>query len=235
MTQQLWWYAVRASGVVAWVLVTASVVWGLLLSARATTKPRPAWVLDLHRFLGGLTFVFLAVHLVGLLVDEWVGFGPRDLFVPMAAGYRPGALAWGIVATYLLVAVQVTSMLMRRVPRRVWHGIHLSSFVVFATTTVHALTAGTDSTRLPTRVFALVSVALVTALTVNRLVLAVLAARRRRAVGARLPAHRSGAVARTLRPVDEAIEEVVRRGDARHRSVARLGHHRTRDPRGTPR
>jgi uncharacterized membrane protein YidH (DUF202 family) len=234
MNQQLWWYTVRASGLVAWVLVTAAVLWGLLLSSKSTKRPRPAWVLDLHRFLGGLTFVFLAVHLVGLTFDKWVGFGPRQLFVPMASDYRPGAVTWGIVATYLLVAIEITSLLMTKLPRRVWHTVHLASFVVFGFTTVHVLTAGADADATPTRLFAIVSCSLVVMLTIYRVIARVLAIRQRRALRVRLRGH-DALVARTLRPVDEAIEEVVSGGDARHRTVARHGHHRSRMSRGTPR
>jgi predicted ferric reductase len=230
VTQQLWWYAVRASGVVAWVLVTASVVWGLLLASRSTTRPRPAWVLDLHRFLGALTLVFLAVHLVGLLFDKWVGFGPRELFVPMASEYRPGALTWGIVALYLLVVVEVSSRLMRWIPRRAWHAIHCSSFAMFAMTTTHVLTAGTDARRLPTIVFAWVSSLLVVGLLSFRVVARVLAARRRTALRRRLESHER-LPGRSLEPVDDAIGDLVRRRDP----AARHGHHRTGAPRSTPR
>ena len=234
MTQQLWWYSVRASGVVAWVLVTAAVVWGLLLSSRSTTRPRPAWVLDLHRFLGGLTFVFLAVHLVGLLFDKWVGFGPRELFIPMASEYRPGALAWGIVAMYLLIAVEVTSLAMKRLTRRAWHAIHLASFVVFAMTTVHVLTAGTDARRAPVQVFAWASCVIVAGLTVLRIVTRAAAARRRRLLVARLGTH-DALPTRTLGPLDDALDELRQDESRRHRMAARLGHHRGTEPRSTPR
>lgn len=239
MTQALWWYSVRASGLVAWALVTATVVWGLVLSSRTTRRPRPAWVLDLHRFLALLTWVFLAAHLVGLTFDAWVGFGPRELALPMASRYRPGAVAWGIVATYVLAAVHITSILMARLPRRLWHLIHLGSFVVFAFTTVHVLTAGTDSARLPTRVFAVASCALVVVLVVVRIAARVMAGRRTagapRAGHVPWPRAHDGAPARTLRPVDEAIGEVVSRGDRRDRTVARHGNHRRGVSRGTPR
>ncbi len=230
MTQQLWWYAVRASGVVAWVLVTASVVWGLLLASRSTTRPRPAWVLDLHKFLGALTLAFLGVHLVGLLFDKWVGFGPRELFVPMASEYRPGALAWGIIALYLLGVVEVSSRLMRWIPRRAWHTIHLLSFVVFVMTTVHVLTAGTDARRLPTVVFAWASSLLVAGLLMFRVTVRVLAARRRSALRGRLEAHER-LPSRSLEPIDDAIGDLVRRRDP----AARHGHHRSGAPRSTPR
>ena len=62
----------------------------------------------------------------------------------MASSWRPGAVAWGVVATYLLVAIQVTSWLMRRLPRRVWHSIHLGSFPLFGMASVHGFQSGAD-------------------------------------------------------------------------------------------
>lgn len=143
------WYVARASGLVAWSLVTVSILWGLALSSRLIRRRgAPAWLLDLHRFLGSLTLVFTAVHLVSLYIDKFVPFTPRELFVPMATSYRPGPVAWGIVGLYLLVAVQVTSWLKRRIPRRLWHSVHLSSFGLFGVATLHGFTTGTDNTNL---------------------------------------------------------------------------------------
>ena len=82
-------------GLVGWALATASVLFGLLLSGRITRTPKPAWVLDLHRFLGGLTVVFVGVHLLGLWLDSYVHFGPSELFLPFASSWKPGAVAWG--------------------------------------------------------------------------------------------------------------------------------------------
>ncbi len=185
MSAQLWWYTARAGGLVAWALATASVVWGLLLSGRLTARrPKPAWVLDLHRFLGGLTVVFVGVHVLALWLDSFVHFGAAELFVPLASGWKPGAVAWGIVALYLLLAVEVTSLLQRRIPRRWWHAVHLTSFGLFGFATVHALTAGTDAGTTPVVWFALFGTLLVA---VNLTVLRVVSRR----VG-RAPARRSG-------------------------------------------
>ena len=63
----------------------------------------------------------------------------------MASAWRPGAVTWGGVALYLLLVVQVSSWLMRRIPRRLWHRIHLLSFAVFAAGTIHGALAGADS------------------------------------------------------------------------------------------
>ena len=143
--EKLSWYVARSSGLVAWALVTASVVWGLALSSRMIRRRGvPAWLLALHRYLGTLSIVFVVVHLLALVADNYVPYGWKELFVPMATKWRPGATAWGIAGFYLLVAIQVTSWLMRFLPRRVWHAVHLSSFALFAAGSVHGFKAGAD-------------------------------------------------------------------------------------------
>jgi DMSO/TMAO reductase YedYZ heme-binding membrane subunit len=148
VTSQVWWWAARASGIVAWAVTAAAVAWGLALSSKVVRKRRiPAWLLDLHRYLGTLLLVFIAIHLGALAADDFTDFGVRELFVPMASAWKPGAVAWGIVAMYLVLVVQISSWFMRRLPRRLWHGVHLLSFAVFATATVHGVLAGTDRSR----------------------------------------------------------------------------------------
>src|SRR3954469_15216146 len=100
------WYLARASGLVSWALLAAATLWGLALSTRALgARPRPNWLLDLHRWLGGTALAFTAVHVVALLVDQYVHFGVIDVVVPFAASWHPVGVAWGIVGAYLLLAV----------------------------------------------------------------------------------------------------------------------------------
>jgi DMSO/TMAO reductase YedYZ heme-binding membrane subunit len=147
---KLYWFVARSSGMVAWSVCTASILWGLALSTRLIRRRgAPAWLLDLHRFLGLLSVVFTGVHMLALYLHSKIEFkeypfGPGELFILWRSVYRPGPVAWGIVAFYLLVAVQITSWLMKRIRRKIWHTIHLSSFLIFGTATVHAFTAGTD-------------------------------------------------------------------------------------------
>ena len=141
----VWWYVARSSGLVAWGLAALSVLWGLLLSTKVLRrKVRPNWLLDLHRFLGGLTVVFIAIHLIGLVLDPYVDFGTAQILVPFASTWKPLAVAWGVVAFYLLLAVELTSLLRKRIPKRWWRAVHLSSYGIFVLGTVHLLTAGTD-------------------------------------------------------------------------------------------
>lgn len=145
-TSQMWWYLARSGGIVAWVLLACSTVWGLLLSTKLFgRRPRPAWLLDLHRFLGGLGLVFTGVHVIGLVLDSYVHFGPVEILVPFASSWQPAAVAWGVIGAYLLLAVELTSLLRARLPRPLWRTTHLLSFPLFGFSTLHALTAGTDA------------------------------------------------------------------------------------------
>ncbi len=143
-----WWVA-RSGGIVAWALCTASIVWGLALSTRLIRRRgAPAWLLDLHRFLGSLSLVFTVVHIVGLYLDKYSNYRLAQVLVPLQT-MRKGlpssaAVAWGVVGLYLIVAIQLTSWMMRKMPRKVWHAIHLSSFLLFVVATVHGFQAGHD-------------------------------------------------------------------------------------------
>jgi DMSO/TMAO reductase YedYZ heme-binding membrane subunit len=135
----------RASGLVAWASLGAAVVWGLLVATRAPMRAGAAWVLSVHRFLAALAVTFTAIHLGGLVADSTVHFGPSEMLMPMASRWRPGAVAWGVVALYLLVAIEVSSLAMRRLPRRLWRGLHRLSTGLFVLSSAHLLQAGTDA------------------------------------------------------------------------------------------
>jgi DMSO/TMAO reductase YedYZ heme-binding membrane subunit len=178
MSSQVFWFTARASGIVAWGLAAASVVWGLALSTRLLgRRPRPGWLLDLHRFLGGLALSFTGVHVLSVLADSYVHFSLLNLLVPLTGDWHPLAVAWGILGLYLLLAVELTSLARTRLPRALWRRVHYASFFVFAATTVHGLTAGTDA-QSPALLLAYLTVsALVAGLTASR----VLASTRRSA------------------------------------------------------
>ncbi|MGB8861718.1 MAG: ferric reductase-like transmembrane domain-containing protein, partial [Ilumatobacteraceae bacterium] len=100
---------------------------------------------ELHRHLARLTVLLLAVHLGALVADNWVRFGLADLLVPGASRWRPAAVAWGVVAMWLLVAVQVASWPSLRLRRRWWRAVHLLSYPAWCLAAVHAVLAGTDA------------------------------------------------------------------------------------------
>jgi predicted ferric reductase len=113
-------------------------------------------LIDLHRWLGGLTVSFVAIHLAALVADSYVHFGLAELVVPFASSWKPGAVALGVIATWGLIAVQATSLMMKRLPRRTWRWIHMTSYAVFLATSFHAAFAGTDASN---RLYVVTSVA----------------------------------------------------------------------------
>ena len=106
---------------------------------------RPNWLLDLHRFLGAAAVVLTVIHVGSIVADSYVHFGLVDVLVPFAASWHPAAVAWGVVGLYLLLAVEITSLLRSRLSKRAWRATHFLSFPLFAMATIHGLTAGTDA------------------------------------------------------------------------------------------
>lgn len=149
MSDQFFWFATRGAGIMTWLAACASTLVGLMMSSRVLGR-RPAipWLLDLHRFLGAMSMLFLGVHLVTLWLDEFVSFGLAELLVPWVA-HVPGltrlSLALGVLAGWLLAAVQLSSLIKDRLPPNTWHTIHLTSFGVLIAGAVHGLEAGSDS------------------------------------------------------------------------------------------
>jgi DMSO/TMAO reductase YedYZ heme-binding membrane subunit len=147
MPDQLMWWLSRATGLVAGMLLVASLVWGVLLATRAL-KPvdRPAWLLAVHRWFSALACIGVVLHMVTLVGDNYVHFGWRELFVPGGSPWRTVPIALGVVAFYLLVLVQGSSLMMKRLSKRTWRSIHLLSYAAVWLTMLHAAYAGTDVT-----------------------------------------------------------------------------------------
>jgi sulfoxide reductase heme-binding subunit YedZ len=147
MNPQVWWYIARAAGIIAWLFITASVLWGIMLSTKLfPVHRRPAWLLDLHRGLGAMSVLFLTTHVAALIADNWIHFDIIDVAVPFASEWKPWQVALGVFAMWGLVIVEVTSLAMKRLPKKVWRGIHFTSYLTFLLTSLHGTFAGTDAT-----------------------------------------------------------------------------------------
>ena len=171
MNNHLWWYIARSGGIVAWITLAVSMFWGLALSSRFLGKrPKPNWMLDLHRFVGGFATVFTVIHVVSLLFDKYINFSVVNLLVPFTGSYHTVAVAWGVIAMYMLVAVEITSLLRKKLSKQSWRLIHYLSFPLFALATFHLLWVGTDRNTVPLRVGVLTAVAAVCVATVMRLI-----------------------------------------------------------------
>ena len=138
------WYVARSSGIVAYLLLSGSVVLGVLMAGRARlTWPRFA-VEEVHRFLAILTGVFIVLHGGALLLDTVVPFSLARELVPFTTAYRPFAVGLGVVAAELTAAVGISNALRSRLPHGVWRRVHYLTLAVWAFATLHGLLAGTD-------------------------------------------------------------------------------------------
>lgn len=170
MSEQFWWYVTRASGMVAAVLLVLTLIWGLLITTKLIDRRGlPAWLTDLHRYLGGLSVVFIGVHLAALVFDSYLEFSWSDLFVPFASSWKAGPVAWGVGAFWGLVVVEGTSLLQRRMKRSVWRGLHFLSYPVALMTAIHAVQAGTDAGNVVFRAVSIGLILVLSALTLFRI------------------------------------------------------------------
>ena len=146
MSSQVWWIASRSAGLIAWAMLSLSIIWGLQLSTKTMKKAikRP-WLLGTHQTLGGLATVFVLVHTVTLLFDKFTNFNLIDLFVPFSSSWHPVWVAWGVVGAWMLLAVEVTSLIKKHLSKKVWHSIHMLSFLLWIVGTIHGFLSGPDS------------------------------------------------------------------------------------------
>jgi sulfoxide reductase heme-binding subunit YedZ len=146
LAENVTWYVARGGGIVAFALLTVSVLIGLGLSGRARLERWPRFALtDVHRFAGVLAGSFIGLHVLMLLLDDYMPFSIVDVVVPGVAGYRPLATAIGVVAAELLVAVALTNRFQKRLSYRFWRRMHYANFAVWLLALVHGITAGSDT------------------------------------------------------------------------------------------
>ena len=140
------WYATRATGLVTLLLLTASVVLGILTAARVTGVAWPRFLtIGLHRNLSLLVLVFLALHVGTTVVDSYTAISLADAFVPFMSSYKTVWLGLGAVAADLLIALAVTSLLRQRIGHRAWRAVHWCGYLCWPVALVHSAGIGTDA------------------------------------------------------------------------------------------
>ncbi len=140
------WFGARALGLVAFGLATASVVLGIATSTRAGDKVAGRGsIADVHRVVALLTVIALAGHILLLVLNRYMAFGPVEILVPFASSYRPIWTAAGVVAAYLLLAVFGSFYIRGLLGYRTWRALHYATFGVFVAASLHGILSGTDS------------------------------------------------------------------------------------------
>ncbi len=141
-----YWYLARGTGVVAQLLLTASVVLGVLGSLRFAIAPRwPRFTIDaLHRDVSLLVIVVLAVHILTSVLDSFAPVNLVDAIIPLASAYRPVWMGLGALAFDLVLALVITSLVRRRLGYRAWRAVHWLAYVSWPVAVLHGLGTGSD-------------------------------------------------------------------------------------------
>ncbi len=148
MKDPTFWILARASGLTAYVLLTFSMLAGLVVKSRPFGRAvKAAAVVDVHRFLTLLALGAIALHGLALTLDSTVRISLPALLVPGLSPYRPLATALGVLAAELAAGIVVSFPLRKKIGTRAWRRLHWGTYGVFAAATVHGLAAGTDTTR----------------------------------------------------------------------------------------
>jgi sulfoxide reductase heme-binding subunit YedZ len=139
------WYAARAGGVVAYILLSAVILIGLALAGKERVPGWPRFALeDVHRFGGLLVGAFVSAHALMILIDSQAHMSLAQLLIPFSASYRPLWTGLGTVAAELLLALAVANHYRKRISYRLWRRSHYLNFAVWIAATAHGLGAGTD-------------------------------------------------------------------------------------------
>ena len=145
----VWWLAGRASGVVALVLVSVSVVMGLAMAAKALSRPRlKRAVAKLHEHVALTALGAIGLHGLALLEDPWLKPGWRGIAIPFAITYRPVFTGLGIIAAYAVLLLGPSFYLRRRIGVRRWRRLHSLLVLAWMMSAVHTLGAGSDGRKL---------------------------------------------------------------------------------------
>jgi sulfoxide reductase heme-binding subunit YedZ len=140
------WYTTRATGLVALVLLTASMVLGVLASVRYQRPALPRFVTSgLHRNASLLALAFTAAHVITTLTDPFAHIRVQDAVIPFISVYRPFWLGLGAIALDLMLALIVTSLLRVRMTHRSWQLVHWSAYLCWPVAVLHGLGTGTDT------------------------------------------------------------------------------------------
>ncbi len=122
----------------------------------------------MHRWFSTLAVISVAVHLAGLVADNYIHFDAADILIPMASDWKPVAVTFGTVAMYLFALIHVSSLMMRKLPKKLWRTIHMASYLMVWLVFIHAGLAGSDVSNRVYQIVALTSAVFATSAAVLR-------------------------------------------------------------------
>ncbi|HEX3792977.1 MAG TPA: ferric reductase-like transmembrane domain-containing protein [Acidimicrobiales bacterium] len=146
MSSTTFWYITRASGIVALVLLTATMVLGLVTTTRTKARHWPGFAQqELHRRISMLAMVFLALHILTSVLDTYVHIGYLAIVIPFTSSYSRFWVGVGTVAVDLMAAVFISSLLRAHMKAGTWRGLHWLAYGCWPVALAHTFGMGTDA------------------------------------------------------------------------------------------
>jgi sulfoxide reductase heme-binding subunit YedZ len=145
MSAEVLWYVSRATGLVAFMLLSLVVVLGVTISRRGKVPGLPRFAgVGLHRNAALFAVVLLVIHISTAVLDPYVTIGWVSAIVPFTSSYEPFWLGLGALSIDLSIAVVVTSLLRFRLGLRLWRAVHWLAYAAWPVAAIHGIGAAAD-------------------------------------------------------------------------------------------
>lgn len=143
---QIWWYVTRSAGIVAYLLLWFSTVWGLVVPSKLLNPILgPSFTVDFHEFISLLAIGFALLHVFVLTIDRFLPYTIWQILIPFLSPYRPFWVGMGVIAFYITLLVTITFYLRSKIGMKSFRSIHVLSLLGYLGVTLHGLYAGTDA------------------------------------------------------------------------------------------
>jgi len=143
---QLWWYITRSAGILAYLLLWFSTVWGLAVPSKIISPVLDqSYTFDFHEFISLLAIGFALLHIIVLTFDRFLPYSTLQILIPFLSPYRPLWVGIGVISFYIIILVTVTFYLRSRIGMKNFRAIHVLSLLGYLGITLHGLYSGTDS------------------------------------------------------------------------------------------
>ena len=146
MSSTAFWYATRATGLMALVLLTLTMVLGLTTTTRARARNWPGFAQqEMHRRLSMIAVVFVVIHVLTSVLDTYVDIGWAAIVIPFTSSYGRLWVGVGAIALDLMIAVFASSLLRARMRPATWRALHWLAYLSWPVALAHTFGMGTDA------------------------------------------------------------------------------------------
>jgi len=154
----LTWYIARASGIIAFILLTIVVLMGIVQTSKILLKYKFMTfmtALETHRAFAWMGGIAVIIHFSSLFFDKIFQLKLIEAVIPfqLSRNFKSALgfdfkipVSLGIIAIYFIILLVSTSELRKKVvPVKLWRLIHYISFTTYMLFLTHGILSGTDT------------------------------------------------------------------------------------------